>query len=41
MEFCQQKKSYVTSQYLDFKRRFSKINMPTVHDATKHKITSK
>ena len=38
MEFCQQKKSYVTSQYLDFKRRFSKINMPTVHDATTTEI---
>lgn len=34
LEFCKQKKSYVTSQFLDFKRRFNKLNTPTLHDAT-------
>lgn len=34
LEFCKQKKSYVTSQFLDFKRRFNKLNTPTLHDTT-------
>jgi hypothetical protein len=33
-EFCQQKKSHVMAQFLDNKRRFSRLNSPTVHDAT-------
>jgi AAA domain, putative AbiEii toxin, Type IV TA system len=33
-EFCQLKKSHVMAQFLDSKRRFSRLNSPTVHDAT-------